>query len=198
MDRVFEAGAVLVAPSAPAGPSTGYVTGGNPVGGVPATKPGPWWFHMITEEIRAVLVAAGLTPDHTNLGQLAAAIPLLSPAFATNAEVWAGALTNKVVSPAGLASFAKSLAANGYARLAGGLIVQWGQATSSASNPVSVTFPLAYPTACRAISFGPIYASGGMSSSQLESSPTTTGFTFGHFIASGRISQSSMWLSVGH
>lgn len=74
MDRVFEAGAAAGAPSAPASPSTGYPTSGDPGNGIPATTPGPWWFHMITEELRAVIVAAGMTPDHESLDQLAEAV----------------------------------------------------------------------------------------------------------------------------
>lgn len=77
MDRVFESGAAGLAPAAPASPSSGFPTGGNPSGGVPATKPGPYWFHMVTEELRAVIVAAGLTPDHLALNQLALAISTL-------------------------------------------------------------------------------------------------------------------------
>jgi hypothetical protein len=70
MDRIFESGAAVAPPAAPASPSTGYATAGNPGAGVPATKPGAWWFHQVTEELRAVIVAAGLTPDHTVLTQL--------------------------------------------------------------------------------------------------------------------------------
>lgn len=77
MDRVFESGAVGSPPSAPASPSTGYTTAGNPSTATPATKPGPYWFHQITEELRAVIVGAGLTPSHTNLEQLKEAIDTL-------------------------------------------------------------------------------------------------------------------------
>lgn len=74
MDRVFESGAAGSPPSAPASPSTGYPTAGNPQTAIPATKPGPWWYHMITEELRALIAAAGLTPSHTNLTQVRDAI----------------------------------------------------------------------------------------------------------------------------
>ncbi|MGC4366497.1 hypothetical protein [Hydrogenophaga sp. R2] len=77
MDRVFESGAAGLAPAAPASPSSGFPTGGNPSGGVPATKPGPYWFHMVTEEMRAVIVDAGLTPDHLALNQVLLAIKAL-------------------------------------------------------------------------------------------------------------------------
>lgn len=77
MDRVYKAGAAGSPPSATENTSSGYFTGGNPGTGTPATTPGPYWFHMVTEEILAVLSAASVTPDKTNTGQLAAAISAL-------------------------------------------------------------------------------------------------------------------------
>ena len=77
MDRTFEAGASGTPPSAPASPSTGYATAGNPATSTPATKPGKYWYHMVTEELRKVIVDAGLTPDHTNVNQLSQAIQQL-------------------------------------------------------------------------------------------------------------------------
>lgn len=77
MDRAYASGSSGSAPSAPASPSIGYPTAGNPGTVTPATKPGPWWYHMVTEEMRKVITDAGLTPDHTNLGQLSAAIAAL-------------------------------------------------------------------------------------------------------------------------
>lgn len=74
MDRVYESGTAVAAPVAPATPSTGYPTKGNPTGGVPATQPGEYWYHMITEELRKVLTDQGITPDHANLSQLSQAI----------------------------------------------------------------------------------------------------------------------------
>lgn len=77
MNRTFESGSSGSPPSAPASPSTGYPTPGNPATATPATKPGAWWFHMITEELRKVVVDAGLTPDHTTLTQLKQALDIL-------------------------------------------------------------------------------------------------------------------------
>ena len=50
---------------------------------------------------------------------------------------------------ASLAAFAKSLSTNGYQKLPGGLIIQWGTGTipSGPTGLVSVTFPIAFPTA---------------------------------------------------
>lgn len=77
MDRVFESGAVGSPPSAPASPSSGYTTAGNPATATPATKPGPYWFHQVTEELRAVIAAAGIIPDHEELTQVRDAIQSL-------------------------------------------------------------------------------------------------------------------------
>lgn len=73
MDRHLEAAYSASPPSAPAA-SPGYPTNGNPQTATPATEPGEWWFHMLTEEIRNVITGAGLTPDHTVLNQLTLAI----------------------------------------------------------------------------------------------------------------------------
>jgi hypothetical protein len=68
--RNFQSGAAVSAPTAPVTPSNGYATNGNPGTGTPATQPGAFWFHKIGEELRAVIVAAGLTPNDTDLTQL--------------------------------------------------------------------------------------------------------------------------------
>lgn len=74
MDRVFASGAAGSPPSPPSSPSSGYPSAGNPGSGASPTKPGPWWYHMVTEELRKVVVDAGLTPDHLSLSQLSQAI----------------------------------------------------------------------------------------------------------------------------
>lgn len=84
MDRAFSSGASGTPPSAPASPSSGYATSGNPGTGTPATKPGAWWYHMVTEELRQLIVAAGLTPDYTNTSQVAQAVQALIAAGAAN------------------------------------------------------------------------------------------------------------------
>lgn len=47
------------------------------------------------------------------------------------------------------ALFGSSLATNGYQKLPSGLIVQWGQIATSGTTGVTVTFPVAFPNACR-------------------------------------------------
>lgn len=74
MDRIWKSGASGTPPVAPAVPSLGFPTQGNPVAGVPATTPGAWWFHMITEELRNVILAAGISPDGSDTDQLLTAL----------------------------------------------------------------------------------------------------------------------------
>lgn len=94
MDRVFDSGASATPPSPPASPSTGYATAGNPATSTPATKPGKYWYHMVTEELRKVIVDAGLTPDHTNVNQLSQAIQQLINAGGIKLPVRAATTAN--------------------------------------------------------------------------------------------------------
>lgn len=74
MDRAFAAGASASPPATPVSPSIGYPTAGNPATGTQASKPGPWFYHMLLEELIGVIVGAGIAPSHTDLSQLARAI----------------------------------------------------------------------------------------------------------------------------
>ena len=168
MDRAFESGAVVVAPSVPAVPSVGYPTGGNPVGGVPATKPGAYWFHMLTEEIRAVIVAGGLTPDPAVLNQLLQALPA---ALASRPEM------------------AKSLSINGYQKLPGGLILQWGDVGGTAG---TYTFPIAFPTKCIVALAGDSDSSPAVSSA----APATAGPNVTQITVWG--ADVNFWFAIGY
>lgn len=76
MDRHFAGNVSGTAPAAPTG-AVGFPRPGNPSTGTPATKPGPYWYHMITEELRHVIDSAGITPDHLVLTQLKQALDAL-------------------------------------------------------------------------------------------------------------------------
>lgn len=77
MDRYFEVAPAVTPPAAPAA-SAGYASNGNPGTGAPATEPGEWFFHMMTEELRAVITAANLAPNHADTTQLLQAVRALS------------------------------------------------------------------------------------------------------------------------
>lgn len=74
MDRIYASGAAGSAPAAPASPSIGYPSAGNPGAGTQATKPGAYWYHMVMEELMAVILSAGITPEQGTLTQLATAL----------------------------------------------------------------------------------------------------------------------------
>lgn len=76
----FQAAAIATPPAAETSPSAGYPTDGDPSGGVPATVPGAAWFYQVLAEMHAVLTAAGITPDDTDLTQLLTAIQTLDTA----------------------------------------------------------------------------------------------------------------------
>lgn len=121
--RDFEAAASATPPSAPGTPSNGYATNGNPGTGAPATKPGAYWFHAIGEELRAVVVAAGITPLSSSVVQLLAAL---------NAG-W---------------DMIKSHGSSGYQKLPGGLIIQWGAySILTGGSPQTISLNMTFPTA---------------------------------------------------
>lgn len=85
MDRAYESNQAGSAPAPPNPPILGY-----PSETAPATVPGAWWFHMITEELRAIIVAAALAPDATKVNQVAAAISAMIAAAIQAAVInWA-------------------------------------------------------------------------------------------------------------
>lgn len=86
MDRLIAANSV-VSPGdiAPLTGTPQFATSGNPGAGIPATVWPAYQYNAIQEEIRAVIVAGGITPDKTNNGQLAAAIVALIAAAAAAA-----------------------------------------------------------------------------------------------------------------
>lgn len=67
--------------------------------------------------------------------------------FASAPEIDAGTATGKPIDPAGLFSLAKSHGQNGYQKLPGGLMLQWGKVDSvTATALTNVVFPIAFPT----------------------------------------------------
>lgn len=98
MDRAFSSGSSASPPAAPASPSVGYPTSGNPGTGTPATKPGAYWYHMMTEEIRGVIAAAGLTPAQADVTQLLKAIQAFMQGQSMTYAVDTGAANAAVVS----------------------------------------------------------------------------------------------------
>jgi hypothetical protein len=107
----------------------------------------------------------------------------------------AGTVTNGVYTSA----FPNSLAANGYQKVQGGTIIQWGVVTTAVLGTSTVTLPIAFPTACRSVTIGNVAAtsagSGGsfgyaniLSASQIQITndyATTNNSTTYYWIAIG-------------
>lgn len=99
------------------------------------------------------------------------------------------------------AGFAVSLTSPGYIKLPswlGGVIFQWGLSSSSGSADVTVTFPIAYPTACRAVIS--IATPAGLPYFSNNNSETQTNFKLAAWVSTtgARFSIGCYWLSVGY
>jgi len=85
---------------------------------------------------------------------------------------------------------------DGYVKLPGGVIMQWGSIVCSAGT-TTITFPIAFPNACFSVTASPYIAgnSGGVSSTvdAISSAPTTTSVVY-----STTTGWSLYWMAVGY
>ena len=149
-----------------------------------------------TDTVRAV-TPAGLA-SRTATETLAGLIEI-----ATAAEAQALASAVVALTPARLADAFKganqSLSVNGYQKLPGGLIIQWG--ITSRGSPYAITFPVAFPNACIAIAGGHAAYTGaaGLAVFGVQNL-TATGFTasvrdqVGNYVSFG----GTMWIAIGY
>lgn len=94
-----------------------------------------------------------------------------------------------------LSSFAKSLSTNGYQKLPGGLILQWGTVGSvNVGTSVAFTFPITFPNTCFGVWENPnTSVSGGNNS--IAYGWSTTGAT----VYNGQNSSANVaWFSIGY
>jgi|LGOV01.1.fsa_nt_gb hypothetical protein len=161
-------------------------TEGDPAGGVPATTVTDGWLNAVQEEIAAV-IENNEALDKADNGQLLAAIQAIATvAFASVAETFAGALSDKALTPAGFAGNI-STAAAGYAKLPGGLILQWltvnVTSVGTTAPADSVTWPVAFPNAIRDVQVTADQSSDGTgvlgNIAPFFINPTVTGATIG-------------------
>ncbi|MFN4328293.1 MAG: gp53-like domain-containing protein [Limnobacter sp.] len=91
-----------------------------------------------------------------------------------------------------------SLSANGYQRLPSGLIVQWGTSAAVAADAtVTVTFPIAFPTACHSVvanAVSPV-TSGAVWPTFNVNNKTTTNF---QLINDGGNTAPGNWIAIGN
>lgn len=158
-------------------PGVGLVGGkfsdGDPAQGIPASLDPAQWANQVTDELLAVIAAAGLTPSEVDSTQLLQALPA---ALASRPEM------------------ARSLAASGYQKLPGGLIIQWGLA--STNGPTSVTFPIAFPNAVTRV----IAAPGQGNVTVGIGAGTTTGVNIATYAAptGANAASNTNWIAIGY
>jgi hypothetical protein len=92
----------------------------------------------------------------------------------------------------------QKIAANGYYRLPGGLLVQWGTVGVIAGDSGrDVTFPLTFDTACLGVYLGGHAPTDASDTNILQRSLTTSGFRMVN--GSGTTSESmNFWLAIGY
>lgn len=129
-NRKLLANAAASPPTPPASPSIGYPSNGNPASSIPAAVGGAYWFYQQAEELRNVILGASIVPSDTDLTQLLQALT----------AGW---------------NLARSHTTNGYQKLPGGLILQWGQVAFAdlGTGPVGTnfSFPIAFPSVVYAL-----------------------------------------------
>ena len=90
----------------------------------------------------------------------------------------------------------KDHGSNGYQRLPGGLIIQWGVKNSSASGAVTVTFPIPFPNAVCTVNVNPVTANANFAN------PDNIGlasFPLSAYTHDGsRISLGCRWVAIGY
>lgn len=102
------------------------------------------------------------------------------PVSSVRGQLGDTALASGNIVLADLLSFGRSLNSNGYQKLPGGLIIQWGNATISGTTTV-VSFSTAFSVACYSVVVIPFASgdTGGLASAiGISSGPTKTGCVF--------------------
>ena len=92
--------------------------------------------------------------------------------LATDTEALSGTDSDKIVTSTGLASF-KQLASNGWQKLPGGLILQWGSGSVPGESSAYHAFPMVFPTAAYSLT---------LSSSQGDSGGGTGDYWGYHYL----------------
>lgn len=124
--------------------------------------------------------------------------------IATAAEAQALTDDERALTPKKLADAFKggnqSLAGNGYQKLPGGLIMQWGSFNSTATGDFSVTLPIAFPGACLMAQATPAYYSTDTTFHFLVRTKSTTSvvFTGGNTENNAWALGPAEWFAIGY
>lgn len=119
-------------------------------------------------------------------------------AFDGDAQDWTNLI--KLLTPKGLDDSLKGsnqlLAASGYQKLPGGVIIQWGQTgTIGTDSSVTVTFPIAFPNACLCAVAQSTLAPGGTNGAAIS----TRGYTTTTMLVGNDASVApASWIAIGY
>lgn len=118
--------------------------------------------------------------------------------IASTAEAQAQTVNTKALSPLrlkeALQGSNQSLAASGYQKLPGGLIIQWGVADTATNATTTVTFPVAFPTACASA----VVSNAFTGEDNAVNAVGTTTSSFGINKTSATASGNTFWLAIGY
>lgn len=110
-------------------------------------------------------------------------------------KIAAGSSANQ---PVNLGQFANSRSANGYQKLANGLILQWGVAMhgSADGTSINVTFPIPFPNACFTVNANS--TSGAVIVGVMSFTTTTANFHAYNRVIGGIVGNTTLWFAIGH
>lgn len=97
MYRIDDSSAAASIPTPEAAGPEGFFTEGNPVLNIQGTRERASWFNMVQEELRAIVMAAGLTPSKTTYNQVLTSIETLIEARAGNYALDSGTANAYVI-----------------------------------------------------------------------------------------------------
>lgn len=94
----------------------------------------------------------------------------------------------------------KSLSANGYSYMPGGVLLQWGITTLGAGSgsTATLTFPAAFPTACTAVVLTPNFGVSGNSDAYVTSYNTSSAALQRSNSSNVDSGTSFLWFAVGY
>ncbi|EHK6468436.1 TPA: hypothetical protein H7C24_003468 [Escherichia coli] len=194
-------------------------TRGNPQTGTPATDLDDDYFDMLQEELCSVVEASGASLEKGRHDQLLTALRalLLSrknpfgdiksdgtvPTALENLGLGEAAKRNVGTGEnqvPDMNSFGNSLTANGYQKLPGGMIIQWGSfsvsPTGGSVGTVDITLPVAFPAACRSVNA--LISTNDPSARSVGFDIGSTNRTKIRFTYTSATTNSIYWMAVGY
>ncbi|KEN80822.1 hypothetical protein AC14_5023 [Escherichia coli 2-052-05_S3_C2] len=194
-------------------------TRGNPQTGTPATDLDDDYFDMLQEELCSVVEASGASLEKGRHDQLLTALrALLLSRKNPFGDIKSDGTVKTALENLGLGeaakrnvgtgenqvpdmnSFGNSLTANGYQKLPGGMIIQWGSfsvsPTGGSVGTVDITLPVAFPAACRSVNA--LISTNDPSARSVGFDIGSTNRTKIRFTYTSATPNSIYWMAVGY